>query len=133
MRLIVDASVVAKLFATETDFGRARARVEGNDALVAPELVLAEVFNTLWKKHRRGEISSRHLDAARAVIRKPFSRLIPISDLFDEAAELSVTLSHPIHDCLYLALASKLHALLLTADARLAAAAERAQVAVERL
>jgi predicted nucleic acid-binding protein len=38
------------------------------------------------------------------------------ADDLDEAPELSIRLKHPLQDCLYLALAQRLHATFVTAD-----------------
>lgn len=66
-----------------------------------------------------------HPEMQRAVTQLPdcFEELTPLRDLVDEAARLSILLNHPIYDCFYLALARREDAPLITADKRLAAAA----------
>ncbi len=53
-----------------------------------------------------------------------FEELTPLRELADEAAEISLGLNHPVYDCFYLALARRESAPLVTADKRLAAAAQ---------
>ena len=57
MNLTVDASVVIKWFVAETLFEQARLLLSDSFDLHAPDILLAEFANTIWKKFRRGEIS----------------------------------------------------------------------------
>ena len=56
MRLTVDASVVTKWFVPEELFEEARLVLAHPIDLHAPDILLAEFANTIWKKRRRGEI-----------------------------------------------------------------------------
>ncbi len=123
--LIVDASVAVKWFFREIDTQRADDLRDRGFDFIAPELILAEIGNAAWKKRSRNEI-----DAASAVFvvrHAPplFASLVPILDLAEAAMRLSATLLHPIYDCFYLALAERAHTPIVSADARLLAAAER--------
>jgi len=54
MRYVVDASVVAKALLREADSAVADALIEshrdGRCSLLAPEIIVAEVANALWKR-----------------------------------------------------------------------------------
>jgi predicted nucleic acid-binding protein len=56
-----------------------------------------------------------------------FERLVSIDQLAARALELAVDLRHPIYDCLYLALAERERAPIVSADAKLLSAANRLQ------
>ena len=56
--------------------------------------------------------------------------LLPNEDDIDAAAELALQLQHPLPDCLYLAVAERLGAALITADRQFA---RRAQSVSERV
>ena len=56
MKLTVHASVVIKWFVAETLFEQARLLLSDSFDLHAPDILLAEFANTIWKKVRRGEI-----------------------------------------------------------------------------
>lgn len=120
MRLTVDASVVIKWSVPETLSANARMLRTHRLHLHAPDLLLAECVNVLWKKRRRGEIVdvSGHLDE---VLRLPNElTLHPIARLLGQAGQLSLRLDHPVYDCLYLACAEDTESVLVTADRRLA-------------
>jgi predicted nucleic acid-binding protein len=54
-----------------------------------------------------------------------FEQIVSIDQLAARALELAVDLRHPIYDCLYLALAERERAPIVSADARLISAARR--------
>jgi predicted nucleic acid-binding protein len=119
--LIVDASVAAKWFVQEPDSDAAKRAGEAVDSLIAPELILAEVANVLWKKAIKRSLEP---DAAIAVIHdlpKFFTQLIPSAVLARRALEFACSLKHPVYDCFYLALAEREDAPILSADNRLLA------------
>lgn len=118
MTLVVDASVACKWFIAENDSTVAEALLASGEALAAPDLILAEVGNVLWKKLRSGEVDP---DQARAAIDSMagfFDSLVASASLAARSLEIARAVDHPIYDCFYLALAETLAAPLLTADAR---------------
>ena len=121
MSLIVDASVAVKWFAAEENSDRARALFASGEALIAPDLVLAEVSNVMWKKLRRGLLPPDQVMTAARRLPQYFERLIPIGELVERATELTITLDHPVYDCFYLALAERERLPLVSADNRLLA------------
>ena len=56
MKLTVDASIVVKWFVAEALSKEARLLLAHRLDLHAPDLLLAEFANTIWKKARRSEI-----------------------------------------------------------------------------
>ena len=118
MSLIVDASVVVKWFATEPGSAEASALFEKGDRCVAPVLIIAEVGNALWKKHRKRLVSAEQIVAAMRALPK-FLELVELADVAPRAADLAARLEHPIYDCFYLALAERERLPLVTADARM--------------
>jgi len=121
MSLIVDASVAVKWFAAEEGSDRAEALLETGEALIAPDLVLAEVSNVMWKKLHRGLLPPDQLVAAARRLPRYFEQLIPLGELVERATELTITLDHPVYDCFYLALAERERLPLISADSRLLA------------
>ena len=117
--LVVDASVAFKWVVREDGSKSARALAAGYETLTAPELVLVEVANAVWKGVQRGLLAPEQLD--RAVRRLPgwFDEVQAIGPLLPRAAAIARELGHPVYDCIYLALAERSAATLVTADRRL--------------
>jgi predicted nucleic acid-binding protein len=96
--------------------------LSGASRFLAPELIRVEVCGALCRRVRQGE-----LEAAEAELRSQhwltaldngLFTLTPERDLLPEAVALSTKLKHPLPDCLYLAVAIRSHAPLITADRR---------------
>jgi predicted nucleic acid-binding protein len=131
MSLVVDASVAVKWFLPEDRSAEARAISGQGEDLTTPATALLEIYHALWKAARRGEPVD--LAAVPSLLRSAFAHVAPVEPLFAPAAELASTLSHPIYDCIYLALAMREDTAFITADERLFAAARRARVQVRLL
>ena len=120
MDLVVDASVAVKWFAEEEDSGRAALLLSGDDRLHCPRLLASEVASALWRKVLRGELE---LGSARArlasLVQMPVS-WHPDESLASDAMRLAFAYDRTVYDCLYLALAYRLDARLVTADLRFA-------------
>ena len=116
MRLVVDSSVALKWYVEEPESDRAAALIGGD--LFAPDLILAEIANALWKKVQRGEIETAQSELVLPLLRSTV-RLRSSSPLADAALEAALELCHPVYDCFFLVLARELDAQLVTADARL--------------
>ena len=124
MKLIVDASVAAKWLFTEEGSVESRQLLAHRIVLYAPDFILTEAANVIWKKARRKEISHAqpYLDE---LARLPdVVVLCPSADLVTHASSIAFEIDHPVYDCLYLACAEVKGAPLVTADGKLRAAAQ---------
>jgi predicted nucleic acid-binding protein len=117
MTLVVDASVALKWLVEE----------EGTDAadtlrgqhLVAPALVRVEVANVLRTMTARGSSPSAVAVELFALFQRAPVDIVEADDALERRAlDLAIALAHPVYDCLYLALAERMGAPLVTADAR---------------
>lgn len=120
MKLVVDASVALRWFVDAPGAAVAGAVLEGEDPLLAPDLVVAEVANAAWKLVRGGQITEEHGSRIAGAVASTFSALTSCAKLSSQAFALARQLDHPVYDCLYLALAESEKASLVTADRRLA-------------
>jgi len=116
---VVDASVVVKWFIPEilTDF--AIELLQPDNTLLAPDLLVPEVCNTLWKKVRREELPLDDALQCLADLSRMPLQLNPSAEFIEDALRLSATEGMTAYDGLYLALASNLDCRMVTADARL--------------
>lgn len=88
--------------------------------LVAPDLIVAEWSNILWKKARRGELGSEEASLAAASLRYAGLDLVPSMELSAGALQLAIELDHPAYDCFYLELCRARGVAMVTADNRFA-------------
>jgi predicted nucleic acid-binding protein len=118
VNLVVDASVAIKWFAPEVLSPEAESLLDGGDDLSAPDLLLLECGNIIWKKVRLGELARADGDAAVAALRSGPIRLLDTTPLMERALQLAHAIQHPVYDCVYLASAEAVDAILVTADRR---------------
>jgi predicted nucleic acid-binding protein len=117
--LIIDASVATKWFVDEEAFVEARDLLSHGPPLEAPDLIVVETANVLWRYVRREVIPPAEAAAAAGRLSRYFVRLHPPDGLAHRAVEIAVSLGHPAYDCFYLALAERRRLQLVTADMRL--------------
>jgi len=115
---VVDASVALKWFLIEPGDAEA-VRLANKGNLIAPELLLAEVCNAVWKAVRQGRLSEFQATHIAQVLPTYFDALIPLRQLAERATEIALALNHPVYDCFYVALAEQAASKLVTADRRL--------------
>lgn len=114
--VVVDASVAVKWFLPEIHSEAAGRVLKSRQKLLAPDLIWAEVGNTLWKKSLRKEIT---IEESRGIL-KDFLRfplqIYGSKTLLDTAWSLAIQCNVSIYDSLYLALAIGSGCSLITAD-----------------
>ena len=131
MKLLVDASIVVKWFFAEPHSPEARELLAPRIVLHAPDFILTEVANVIWKKARRKEIPLAQPYIEELANIPDAVVLQPSTELVMKATALAVGIDHPVYDCLYLACAEAEAAPLVTADERLAQRAKEAYPTVE--
>ncbi len=123
----MDGSVTAKWYFSEPGHEAAdrilAAGIAGQRELLAPDLIVPEFVNVLWKRVRRRECSRAAATEILALWDVDCPQLVASSHLAAQAFELSNELDQPVYDCLYLGLAIVFDASLATADRPLARAA----------
>ncbi|MEQ7154020.1 type II toxin-antitoxin system VapC family toxin [Brevundimonas aurifodinae] len=112
--IVLDTSVALKWVLNEA--GSDRARTIMALALTAPDFWRVEAGNGLRKSVRRGEITPDEAAHYLQVLSQAPVRDVPTGPLLPIALELAIGLSHPLYDCLFLALALDRGCRLLTAD-----------------
>jgi predicted nucleic acid-binding protein len=115
--LVIDASIAIKWVIEEE--GTPQALTLRREAkLLAPELLVAECANILWKKARRNELSREEALLAARLLQTAAIELVPTRSLLAAATRIAIELDHPAYDCLYLALAIENDCRFVTADER---------------
>ncbi len=123
MTIVVDASVAAKWLFAETDTPKARLLLreirKGNLQSLAPDILPAEIANSLSKRVFRGMLEALEAEAQFERFRRSCPALIGNGFLATAALQLALRYRHSIYDCLYVALAMATPCDLVTADERL--------------
>ncbi len=114
MTLIVDASVAVKWVLEEPGSDDAAELLPR--AMIAPELLQAEVGHVLTGSVRRKQLSRSQACAGFDFIMRQVA-LVPTCSSGRAALDLSLTLNHSFYDCYYLVLADQSRRAFVTADA----------------
>jgi predicted nucleic acid-binding protein len=120
VRTVIDASAALNLVMRSTSSPGFMNTLEKSRVVLAPVLFHAEVANALWKYLQAGII-----DKPTAVTRLTEARDLvdvfePDESLCTEALSLAALHDHPVYDALYVVVALRHGAKLMTADKRLA-------------
>ncbi|MEO5350455.1 MAG: type II toxin-antitoxin system VapC family toxin [Magnetococcus sp. YQC-3] len=123
MKCIVDARVALKWFLPDEPGADVAARLveAGGLELLAPEWIVPEVCNAVWKMVRSNRISRAQGELIIAGLPMFFTQLVTTVAEAPRAMDIVLTIDHPIYDFFYIALAERENALLVTADDRLLA------------
>lgn len=113
--LVIDASVALKWVVDERGTSEALS-LRRHNRLFAPDLLIAECANVLWRKVRLRELTKDEALLASRLIQRADIELLPMRALLERATSLALALDHPAYDCVYLALAESLSCDLVTAD-----------------
>ncbi len=118
MRFVIDASVAVKLLVDEPGSDVARKLAASGQESHAPRLMASEIANALWRKERLGQIERADAGAALALMTDMPVRWGADEFVSADAVRLALALDHPVYDCVYLALAHRIGATVVTADRR---------------
>ncbi|QND54982.1 type II toxin-antitoxin system VapC family toxin (plasmid) [Phyllobacterium sp. 628] len=116
--LIIDASIAIK-WVVEEDGTDQALKLRGRYRFAAPELLVAECANILWKKVQRNELVADEANLGARLLQRADIELIGMRGLMEQATMLAILLGHPAYDCIYIALAQHQKCRFVTADERL--------------
>lgn len=130
MIAVIDASAAVEITLQRDSAAKLMVLLTEAEWVIAPSVYVAEISNVFWKYQSFTDLSQSecetHLDAAMALP----DDLISDKDLYREAFKLGCTLDHSIYDMLYLVLARRHNATLLTMDKKLLRNAQESGVTV---
>jgi predicted nucleic acid-binding protein len=115
---VVDASVALKWFVPEPDSAMADDLIRTEAELIAPSIIWIELANAVWKNARLGNVDSGIWDDVAAKIPGLMTIHSAEGPLLQAAVKLAVAHEHPVYDCVYVALAVKTGARVVTVDKR---------------
>ena len=123
-RVVIDASVFAKLFLPEPESEAASRLLDpagsyGRTRKYSSELLLAECGNVLWKSVRRGRLQSHVAGEHVSSMGDYRIHYLPLADILNRSFELACELDVTTYDATYVAISEKITAPLVTADEKL--------------
>jgi len=122
---VLDASAAVRLILGDPAAAAVAEEIREAAVVLAPELMLTEVANTLWKLQQAGHLADLDPQQLLAEARDLVDRVEADRHLQAEALALACHHDHPVYDCLYLTLARREAATLISLDRRLQQLAER--------
>jgi predicted nucleic acid-binding protein len=119
---VIDSSVVAKWVIDEPGTKAAEQLISPDIYLRAPDLIVSELLNILWKKTMRGELSGDNASATLNTLLDEYIdvsvHLLPTRILAKNALHIARATAGSAYDSLYLAAAVQARCRLVTADER---------------
>ena len=126
---VLDASVAVRWVVAEEGSEEAAELLAQPIAWIAPRLMLTEAASALRRKVAAGdlrvELAAQALESLVQAARDGLLRLADDEDVVLSALFLALTMGHKVPDCLYIALAERESAGLISADRRLSALARQ--------
>ncbi|MEO7716994.1 MAG: type II toxin-antitoxin system VapC family toxin [Capsulimonas sp.] len=116
--VVVDASVAVKWFLPEIHSSHAAHLLDGRPLLV-PDLIYAEIGNIFWKRVRNGDITEAQSQMLLTTFLAMPLSVFPIAELTPAAVAIANQTGRSVYDSIYLALAIRESAPMVTADLRL--------------
>ncbi len=114
--IVIDSSIALQWVLPEPGAEEAYRYTKAEDVISA-DILLVEAANVLAKKVRTHTMSGDEAVRGLALIMSGVRGLVPVDALVTRALELSIELSHPVYDCVFLACAERENGVLATRDA----------------
>jgi len=131
VRVVLDANAAVEVALEGKAAGPLSAMLSQSEEVIAPELLVPEVVNAVWKYHQFAEFDLSKCEKILELAVGLVDRLISHRAIYREAFALSrAQKSRAAYDMFYLALALREDALLLTLDGTLKKEAKRAGIRV---
>ena len=131
MKVVLDANCAIEIALNKKEGERLKALLDESDQVLAPDLLVPEFVNTVWKYHQFDQLSPELCDEALTRVLDLVETFVPSREIYRDAFALSgAQKTRAAYDMFYLALALRENAVLLTLDATLKKEARRAGVSV---
>ncbi len=131
MRVVLDANAAVEVALEGKSAERLSAMLSQSEEVIAPELLVPEIVNAVWKYHQFAEFDIGKCEKLIELAVGLVDRLISHRELYREAFALSrAQKSRAAYDMFYLAVALREDAVLLTLDGTLKKEAKRAGIRV---
>lgn len=130
MIVVLDASAAVGVTLMQPQAKPLISHLETANLVLTPDLFVSEVCNAFWKYRKANLLDREQAEQLLAMTLELPDRIESAADCYQEAFALAVRHQHPFYDTLYLVLARRHAATLLTTDKRLVALANSLEIQV---
>jgi len=131
VKVVLDANCAVEIALNKPEGDRLKVLLNESEHVLAPDLLIPEFVNALWKYHQFNQLSLSVCDQAMDLLPVLVETFVPSQELYREAFALTrAQQTRASYDMFYLALARRENAVLLTLDATLKKEAKRAGIRV---
>ena len=131
MRVVLDANAAIEVALDGNAAHELSRALAKSEEVIAPELLVPEIVNAIWKCHQFAEFDLSKCEKALELAVELVDRLVSHREIYRDAFALSrAQKTRAAYDMFYLALALRENAVLLTLDSTLKKEARRAGVRV---
>ena len=131
MKVVLDANCAIEIALNKPEGDRLKALLDKSEQVLAPDLLIPEFVNALWKYHQFNQLSLSVCDQALELLPVLVETFVPSQEIYRDAFALTrAQQSRAAYDMFYLALALREDAVLLTLDSTLKKEAKRAGIRV---
>jgi predicted nucleic acid-binding protein len=130
MNIVIDASAAVGLVLAMPGTEIFHEQLEQAALVTAPDLFVPEICNAIWKYRKADLIPAARCEKVLEHALSLPDRIEPSTALYLEAFTLACRHLHPVYDTLYLVLARRNNAFILTLDRRLAALATKLEIGI---
>lgn len=119
MITILDVSASIEILLKRTNANSLKEKITSADAVVAPEIFIAEIANVAWKYNKIGNYSHEDSVSLAEDGLSLVDHFVSTKELWKESLRESIKNDHPVYDALYAVCARRNDGILLTVDKRL--------------
>jgi predicted nucleic acid-binding protein len=131
VKAVLDTNCALEIALNKTEAVRLKTLLDESDTVLAPDLIIPEFVNALWRLHRLSRLSLSLCQEASELLFDLVETFVPAQEIYREAFALTrAQQSRAAYDMFYLALARRENAVLLTLDSTLKKEAKRAGIRV---
>lgn len=130
MIAVLDASAAVGVVLKQPQAAHLISLLEAASLVLSPDLYVSEVCNAFWKYRTADLLEQAEVERSLPQALELPDRIEAASSCYQEAFALALRHQHPFYDALYLVLARRHSATLLTIDKRLLVLAEKLEIDV---
>jgi len=131
MIIVLDASAGIEIALSRESSEIYERKIEKASKVITSELYKAETANVLWKYNNAGLLSKEEVQKRLKYCDELIDEYIDISENNEEALNEGIRIKHSVYDLLYLVIARRNGAILLTQDKKLKKIAKDSGVEIE--